>query len=138
MSADRPTLYSPELLQHARQPRHAGTLDQATRSARVDSPLCGDRVTLQVRVSDGRIEAIAHQTRGCALCVASVSIMADAVLDTPLEEALGRARAVVQALDPVEGAPESVGKPALRLFGGLSAAPGRWGCVALPWQALLG
>ena len=137
MSVDRPTLYGPELLAHARSPRHAGRLEAPTRTARVDNPLCGDRVTVQLRLENGRVAAIAHQTRGCALCIASASVMAEAVWGEPMDGIEQRARAVVEGLTPAADASLRVDDPALALFAGLSAAPGRHGCVSLPWQALL-
>jgi len=137
VSSDRPTLYSPALLGHARSPQHAGVLADASEVHRVDNPLCGDRVTLHLKVRAGRIVDVSHQTRGCALCLASASVMTAAVLHQSIEAVRARARTVVDGLQRAPGAMLDLGDPALALFGALGDAPGRVGCVALPWQALL-
>ena len=137
MSDGRPTLYSAALLAQARSPQHAGTLDDPSHVWRVDNPLCGDRVTLHLKVVDRQIVDVAHRTRGCALCMASASVMTTMVLDRSIHEARSRARGVVDALRPPAGAPLLLEDPALELFAGLEAAPGRTECVALPWVALL-
>ncbi len=133
MSADRPTLYGPELLALARSPRHVGVLRDPTHTERRDHPLCGDRVSLQLRVADGLVCEVAHQTRGCALCVASVSVLGDQVLGGSVADALGQAHAVLSELSAPTERPQS---PGLQLFAGVRQAPARAGCVALPWEAL--
>ena len=134
MSADRPTLYGPDSLALARAPRHTGALREPTHTERRDNPLCGDRVSLQLRVVDGVVRDVAHQTRGCALCLASASVLGDQVRDRSVDDVLVQARAVLSELEPSTGVPRS---PALRLFAGVRRAPARTGCVALPWEALV-
>lgn len=137
MSDGRPTLYSAALLAQARSPQHAGTLDDPSHVWRVDNPLCGDRVTLQLKVVDEKIVEVAHRTRGCALCMASASVMTAMILDRSMDDARCKARGVVDALRPSADAPLLLEDPALKLFAGLETAPGRTECVALPWVALL-
>ena len=129
----RPTLYSPALLAHARAPQHAVLLEAPTHSVTADNPLCGDRIRLQVRVvgEESVVAGVGHRTRGCALCIASASVMAEQIVGRPLAEARA-ARAAVEALIGGEGAVEAP----LDVFVGVRAAPARAGCVTLPWRAL--
>jgi nitrogen fixation NifU-like protein len=68
-------LYQATILDHDRAPRNAGALADPTHQATIDNPLCGDTVTLHVRVEGGVIRDIAFEGRGCALSRAAASIM---------------------------------------------------------------
>ena len=69
-------LYQARIVALAKSKTGAGKLAAPTKSARRDNPLCGDRVTIDVKVEDGRSAEIAHQVRGCLLCQASASALA--------------------------------------------------------------
>lgn len=127
------TLYPAALLAHARAPRNTSPLLAPTHTAQVDNPLCGDRVRLVLSLSDARIVELSHQTRGCALCIASASVMTERLAGASPAEA-AEARAVF--LHALEVSPTSLAREVLGMFAGISAAPARVGCVALPWQAL--
>ena len=69
-------LYRELILDHARSPRHFGRLQNATHSAQGINPLCGDKLTLQLCIgADGVIQASAFEGSGCAISVASASIL---------------------------------------------------------------
>ena len=69
-------LYQERIVALAKAKTGAGKLESPTKSVRRDNPLCGDRVTIDVRLADGKIAEIAHQVRGCLLCQASASALA--------------------------------------------------------------
>lgn len=70
-------LYHDALLALAKDKTHAGRLEPCDGSARADNPLCGDRVTIDLRVgNDGRISEIAQKTRGCILTQAAAAMIA--------------------------------------------------------------
>ena len=69
-------LYQEIILDHSRHPRHFGALAGANRSAEGFNPLCGDRVKIQLKVDDAnRIADVMFEGRGCAISVASASLM---------------------------------------------------------------
>src|SRR6516164_8127994 len=70
-------LYHSTLVEHAQAGRSRGRLAAPQLSATVDNPLCGDRVTIDLALADGRIAAVGHQVRGCLLCEAAAEIIAD-------------------------------------------------------------
>ena len=70
-------LYQDEIIQLSRKSRARGRLETPDVSARVDNPLCGDRVTMDLSLKDGHITAIGHRVRGCALCEAAAEIIAE-------------------------------------------------------------
>jgi nitrogen fixation NifU-like protein len=80
-------LYGDMILDHNRRPRNFGPLAGATHSARGDNPLCGDRVTVYLRVEDGGIEEIKFEGTGCAISTASASMMTEALRGKSVAEA---------------------------------------------------
>jgi nitrogen fixation NifU-like protein len=85
-------LYREQILDHYRNPRNHGTLDPHDASFEDTNPLCGDRIRIDLRVADGKIEDIAFSGRGCAISQASTSILTELVKGQPLEEALALER----------------------------------------------
>ena len=136
MPLERPTLYGPALLDHARQPPGTASLEPslAVRATEVDNPLCGDRVRLEVNPSDPQRLRLSHATRGCALCVASASIMAEAVSGQPVDAVRSMSGQITTALRDHSDAP--LPPPLMPIFAALHTAPMRRSCVRLPWAAL--
>src|SRR5215510_2810960 len=89
-------LYHKALVDRARAGFGKGRLPDASGSATVDNPLCGDRVTLDLSVKDGRIEAISHHVRGCLLCEAAAATIA--------EHGRGTDRAALEAMSSAASA----------------------------------
>ena len=94
-------LYREVILDHNRNPRNFGALADATRVVAGVNPLCGDKMTLYVKVADGEIEDIRFQGTGCAISVASSSLMTERVKGTPRRR---RARAIREVHDLLTGA----------------------------------
>ena len=126
-------LYHKALVDRARAGFGKGRLPDATSSATVDNPLCGDRVTLDLAVQDGRIAAIGHHVRGCLLCEAAAATIAEygrgadqATLDAM--SAAARALMAEGTLDPRW--------QCLEIFRPVHGAKSRRECVLLPFEAL--
>jgi NifU-like protein involved in Fe-S cluster formation len=131
----REDLYDAELLRLAREATGAGRLADPHGSATVDNPLCGDRVTMEVRLEGGRIAALAQHVRGCLLCEASASLLGSAAVGASASE-IETARAAAQALLS-GGAPAPDGAFArLELFRPVQPVKSRHSCVLLPFEAL--
>src|SRR5258708_18045330 len=90
-------LYHEALMEAARQATGHGRLAKADAAATVDNPLCGDRVTIELRLADGRIAEIAHEVRGCVLCKASAAVLAPQAL-RPARPRVGAAAAQMETL----------------------------------------
>lgn len=127
------TLYHDALVARARSGHGKGRLTPHDASARLDNPLCGDRVTLDVVMREGRIAAIGHDVKGCLLCEAAAATIAESLTGrTPAE-----ARAMIAAVTALmkEGTPPDVFE-SLEIFTPVHQAKSRRDCVLLPFGAL--
>jgi len=134
---DLRALYQPEILEHFRQPRNRGALPEATHQAEGFNPLCGDSVSLQLRVEGDLIRQVRFDGCGCALCLSSASMLTEAIAGHSVEHAR-QLTGAVEAMVARRGEP---GPAALKLgrlavFSGVAAFPSRAKCVRLAWQTL--
>ena len=80
-------LYRDYILEHYRRPHNFGPIEGATASHEGANPLCGDRITLQVRVLGGKVDGVGFTGRGCAISQASASLLTDEIKGKLLEHA---------------------------------------------------
>lgn len=127
-------LYLAALVDRARTAFGKGRLPDATATATVDNPLCGDRVTLDLAVTDGRIEAIGHHVRGCLLCEAAAATIAEYCRgsDVATLDAMAAAARTLMA----EGGALEPQWQCLEIFRPVHQAKSRRDCVLLPFEAL--
>lgn len=135
--SDMRQLYQEVILDHNRKPRNFGSIPGANRHADGHNPLCGDHIKLSMNVLDDKIEAIAFEGEGCAICKASASMMTSAVKGKPVQEAelmVEEFRSMATGtLDP-ESKENHLGK--LKVFAGVKDLPSRVKCAILPWHTL--
>jgi nitrogen fixation NifU-like protein len=98
-------LYRDYILEHYRRPHNFGVLDHPTVSHEGANPLCGDRITLQVRVHDGVIDGVGFTGRGCAISQASASLLTDEVKGKSIDDAAHMGSADVLELLGIEISP---------------------------------
>jgi nitrogen fixation NifU-like protein len=132
---DLQDLYRDVILDHNRSPRNFGRLDPADAAADGHNPLCGDQLHVSLRLQGDRLVDVRFEGRGCAISVASASLMSAAVK--------GHTRAEVDALyhrvhalltgERTAGA-EELGK--LASLGGVAEFPARVKCASLCWHTL--
>ena len=134
MSADLPQLYQQVILDHNRHPRNYRVIEGG-RSAEGYNPICGDRITVYLRVEGEVIRDVSFQGSGCAISKASASLMTDSVIGLTLADAhvlLDRCHRMITA--PPEAPIENLGP--LTVLAGVRQFPVRLKCARLPWQAL--
>lgn len=134
-AGDLHALYRARVMEHARQPRHFGKLAQATHRADGHNPLCGDRLTLMLECRDDVIAEVAFEGAGCALSMASASMLTSAISGRSRAEAHAlRVRVMAALTGPAPTDAEALGEvSALTTVRGF---PARVGCVTLAWQTL--
>ncbi len=127
-------LYRELILDHARSPRHFGKLADQTHTAEGVNPLCGDKLKLYLQIdTDGRIRDAAFEGSGCAISVASASLMTDAVIGMRQTEALDFANALIGTITGND-TPIELGK--LQALRGVREFPSRVKCATLAWHAM--
>ena len=133
-------LYRELILDHARNPRHFGKLEDATHTAEGINPLCGDKLKLYIRIdADDRIVDARFEGTGCAISVASASLLTDTVIGLKQHDAMAFFETLVERLggNGIESAPAAtvdLGK--LRALEGVREYPSRVKCATLAWHAL--
>ena len=131
-------LYQEVILDHSRHPRHFGALPSHTHMAEGHNPLCGDRVKIFLEVnSDDRIQDVSFEGRGCAISVASASLMTELLKGRSIAEAeqlMGGFLHLVKGEDAA-GLDED-DRDRLGVMAGVSAFPMRVKCATLAWHAM--
>ena len=127
-------LYQEVIFDHNRSPRNFHKMDDADRVAEGHNPLCGDQLTLYVRLEDGVIADASFVGHGCAISTASASLMTEAVKGQPVEavEALFRDFHALLTGTPPDG--RDFGK--LEVLAGVREFPVRVKCATLAWHTL--
>lgn len=129
-------LYQEVIVDHNRRPRNFGKLENPEKTLEGFNPLCGDRLTLYLNTADGRIADIKFDGAGCAISVASASLMTEAVKDKPLPEATAAFDDFHKLLTNA-GAPDDLDKfGKLAALAGVRDYPSRVKCATLCWHTL--
>jgi nitrogen fixation protein NifU and related proteins len=133
--ADLSGLYQEVILDHSKRPHNFRVLDDATAHAEGYNPLCGDRLTLYMRLEGDQIRDVAFKGSGCAISTASASILTETLK--------GKTRAQAEGLFEIfhdlvtgkgSGDKERLGK--LAVFSGVSEFPARVKCATLAWHTM--
>jgi len=137
MSDDRMQRYSEIIIEHSQFPHHHGSIESPTHEGHGENPFCGDRIKLQFSVNDaGIIEQAAVESVGCAISMASASLLATHLHGLSLQQAealFDQIRmAITEGLD--EAGDEELGELAALAFAG--RYPSRVKCATLPWHVL--
>mgnify|MGYP001227447529 FL=1 len=133
--SDLRDLYQEVILDHNRNPRNFGPLEDADLRADGHNPLCGDKLSIAVNVVDGVVTDIRFEGSGCAISKASASLMTEGIKGRTLDEArklFGRFHQLVT--DRSVPPDEELGK--LAVFAGVRDYPARVKCAILAWHTL--
>jgi nitrogen fixation protein NifU and related proteins len=134
---DLAELYQQTIIEHNRAPRNFKQVERANRTAAGDNPLCGDRISLSLRLEGDVIKDIGFQGSGCAISQASASLMTSAVQGKTKAEAEALFRAfhdMVAGGADAPADPRTLGK--LAAFAGVRQFPARVKCANLSWHTL--
>ena len=124
-------LYQDALLKLAKEAPRKGRLEPNDASVRLDNPLCGDRVRIDLRMSGPRIADLAHEVRGCVLCEAAAGAIGRLAVGLDKD---GVARLAAEADKALAGDVANIQE--LQAFSPVSRHRSRHDCVRLPFQAL--
>jgi nitrogen fixation NifU-like protein len=130
--------YEDVLLDHNRRPRNRREISGATHSASARNPICGDEVTVEIRIdAAGVIQDIGFRAQACAICTASASMLTTAIQGQDLLAARGAARHIREALaKEADAEVDPCLSGDLAALAGVRRFPVRIPCATLPWKAL--
>ena len=132
-------LYQDVIIDHNKNPRNFGRPETCDHEANGNNPLCGDKVTVFVSMAGDVIEDVRFEARGCAISVASASMMTELVKGRKLADA----RAIFKDFRDVVTRKEDVGADDLErldklaVLTGVREFPMRVKCATLPWHTML-
>lgn len=127
-------LYQELIIDHSKQPRNFGKLAEMTCSQAGHNPLCGDRLTIHLFEKDGIVHDIQFEGAGCAISVASASMMTEAVKGKSVQAVEQLFNQFHQLVTQGLAASEQLGK--LAAFAGVAEFPIRVKCATLAWHTL--
>ena len=132
------SMYQEVILDHYKNPQHAGLREPYEAEVHHVNPSCGDEITLRVHLSEdgATVEDVSYDAVGCSISQASTSVMAEEVIGKPVAEAmekLGAFEKMVTSRGTVEGDAEKIGDGVA--FAGVAKFPARVKCALLGWKA---
>ena len=133
---DLDSLYQEIILDHYKNPHHAGLREPFEAEVHHVNPTCGDEVTLRVHVADGVVADVSYDAVGCSISQASASVLTDLVIGKPVDEAMdihGTFLTLMQGKGQVEP-DEDVLEDGIA-FAGVARFPARVKCALLSWMA---
>ena len=136
MASDLSDLYQEILLEHNRRPRNFRRLDDATHQADGFNPLCGDQISLQLKVCDDKVDDVGFQGHGCAISRASASLLTQGVKGATPDEAIAIFDEFHRMLTEPDAELDYDLLGDLEMLAGVIAYPTRIKCAILPWHTL--
>ena len=128
-------LYQEVILDHAKSPRNFGVLEQYTCTAEGNNPMCGDQLTVYVDIHDGVVSDVSYRARGCAISIASASIMSSMIKGRTLEE-VNILFDKFHMLCTGQEVEDDDDIDRLRVLSGVSKFPTRVKCATMSWHAV--
>lgn len=132
--SDLRDLYQQVIMDHKKNPRNFREITDANHMAHGNNPLCGDALVVYVKLDGDVIEDVSFQGSGCAISVASASLMTEILKGKTLEQAQTLYDNVHRALTGEEEGGELAGK--LEVLGGVKEFPARVKCATLSWHTV--
>ncbi|GEC86022.1 Fe-S cluster assembly sulfur transfer protein SufU [Corynebacterium variabile] len=131
-------MYQEVILDHYKNPQHAGLREPFEAEVHHVNTSCGDEVTLRVHLSDDQktVEDVSYDAQGCSISQASTSVMAEEIIGLPVEQAfakLAEFEKMVTSRGEEEGDEDLIGDGIA--FAGVSRYPARVKCALLGWKA---
>ncbi len=133
-SADLRDLYQQVIMDHNKKPRNFRDMDDANHLAHGNNPLCGDALVVFVKLNGDVIEDVSFQGSGCAISVASASLMTEAIKGKTLQEADAIYQQVHKQMTGEDVDASTLGK--LEVLSGVKEFPARVKCATLSWHTM--
>ncbi len=123
-------------MKHSRNPLNRGHMDDADHSRQARNPLCGDQVTIYLKLENERIATAQFEAQCCSICMASASMLTDKIVGMTTDESAAFAQKLSDQLNQTDTPFELDPRDALLSLSGVKSFPSRIRCATLPWEAL--
>jgi nitrogen fixation NifU-like protein len=136
MSSNLDQLYRQVIMDHYKNPRNKGVIEDGALTINMNNPTCGDRIQLTLKVEDGKIESAKFDGEGCSISLASASMMTQAVKGLAVEDAVKLAKIFYDMMLGNDYDVESYDLGDIEALSGVSKFPARIKCATLAWKAM--
>ena len=130
MNNDLENLYRQVIMDHYKNPRNKGL--KGYPHIHLKNPSCGDDITIEADIADGKVKEVRHEGRGCSICCSSASVLTEVVKGKSVEEAKEMVEAYFKMMRG-EGSSDEL-EEAL-VYEGVSKFPARIKCATISWKA---
>ncbi|GIN89032.1 iron-sulfur cluster assembly scaffold protein NifU [Siminovitchia terrae] len=129
-------LYRQVIMDHYKNPRNKGSLEDGSLTVDMNNPTCGDRIHLTMNVEDGKVTEAKFDGEGCSISMASASMMTQAVIGQDTETALKLSGIFSEMIQGKDFDDEDLDLGDIEALQGVSKFPARIKCATLAWKAL--
>ena len=136
MSSELQDLYQQVIVDHSKRPRNCRALEGADRTVQGFNPLCGDKVTIYLKLENDRVKDISFEGSGCAISTASASLLTESLKGKTLAAAEALFESFHNLLTGLEPAAEAPKLGKLVVFSGVCDYPTRVKCATLAWHTV--
>ena len=132
---DLESLYRQVIMDHYKNPRNKGLKDDESYvTAHIKNPSCGDDITIQSKIENGKIVDCRHQGTGCSICCSSASVLSEVVMDKTVEEAMEVCDTYLNMITNKKY-DENVDLEEAQVYEGVKKYPARVKCASIAWRA---
>jgi nitrogen fixation protein NifU and related proteins len=129
-------LYRQVIMDHYKNPRNKGVLEEGSLTVNMNNPTCGDRIQLTMRVEDGKVADAKFEGEGCSISMSSASMMTQAVKGRPIEEALKLSTVFSDIMQGKDYEEDDLDLGDIEALQGVAKFPARIKCATLAWKAM--
>ncbi|XJZ26826.1 Fe-S cluster assembly sulfur transfer protein SufU [Bacillota bacterium Lsc_1132] len=129
-------LYRQVIMDHYKNPRNKGVLEEGSLTINMNNPTCGDRIQLTMKIEDGTVADAKFEGEGCSISMSSASMMTQAIKGKKLDEALKLSKVFSEMMQGKEYDEEDLDLGDIEALQGISKFPARIKCATLAWKAM--
>lgn len=129
-------LYRQVIMDHYKNPRNKGVLDEGSLTVNMNNPTCGDRIQLTMKVEEGKVTDSKFEGEGCSISMSSASMMTQAIKGRSVEEALKLSKIFSDIMQGNEYDEDDLDLGDIEALQGVAKFPARIKCATLAWKAM--
>jgi nitrogen fixation NifU-like protein len=136
MSSNLDQLYRQVIMDHYKNPRNRGAIDEDSITINLNNPTCGDRIQIQLKVDDGKVADAKFEGEGCSISLSSASMMTQAIKGLEIEDALKMSKVFSDMMLGKDIDEHGLDLGDIESLQGVAKFPARIKCATLAWKAM--